>query len=295
MDARRLLILAALLALGAEAHGKLRPTGIHEAVLKGDLAAVKSMLAGADSLLDARDFFGHTPLSMAAAYGRWDVFRHLLEAGADATIVTKTRCTPLHCVCYHDRPDMVELLFQHGGAAGMTVGDIYGEYTPMLRAVQRGCGKVVALLFEKGARPDEATSEGWNALHLAAKYGHRHLYDLLLERGVSPDALDGEGRAPMDHDHGRPEPVPFDGDLAEYAGWYTWQGDPEGHGVDVFLAGGRLFLDDNCLNELYPVSQDAFHCDRDPWRIEFLRDEAGAVDRVTLRFLRRDITLDKVE
>lgn len=271
-------------------------TEIHDAARKGNLKKVKSILTADPSQLEAEDIIGHTPLTLSAAYAHWNLFRYLIETGADVNHITRTNATPLHCACQHDRPDMVELLFKNGGVLSLKVKDIFGEYTPMLRAVQRGSKNVIALLFEKGADPEETTKEGWNALHLAAKCGHRHLYDLLVDKGVPPEAEDKKGKKPMEYDFVRPEPVPFDPELFnDYIGFYSWEDAPEGLGVTVFLHNDSLILDDNCLNTLYPIGEDCFYCSHDPWQVNFYRNQTGVVDRIELHFLRRSVMLNKIK
>jgi hypothetical protein len=291
----RLCVMAVCTVIGLVASIPSRAGEIHDAARRGAVETVKSLIETDADLLDARDALGDTPLTLAAAYARWDLFRYLLSAGADVNVVTRPNATAMHSVCYHDRPDMVALLLGHGGGACLTVKDSFGEYTPMLRAVQRGNRRVVAFLLENGASVDEATKEGWNALHLAAKSGHRHLYGLLIDSGVSLDALDRDGNAPMKYDFRRRNPVPLDAArYDEYAGRYNWQGTPGGIGVDVFVREGMLMLDDNCLNEIYPIGEDTFYCRQDPWEVRFFRSAAGAVDRVELVFLRRSVMLKRM-
>jgi hypothetical protein len=269
---------------------------IHQAARKGDLERVKSLLSLDAKQLNAQDQLGDTPLSLSAAYARWDLLRYLLEAGADVNVITRTNSTSVHCACYHDRADMVELLLQKGGAPCLQVKDVFGEYTPMLRAVQRGNRNVVSFLLERGVSPDEATKEGWNALHLAAKCGHRHLYGLLIEQGVSLDAKDQSGNTPMEYDFRRPDPTPLNANrYVDYVGRYSWQGKPEGPGVDIFIQENELLLDDNSINPIYPIGQDLFYCSHDPWEVKFLRSDAGEIDRVELVFLRRSVVLEKTK
>lgn len=269
---------------------------IHIAVKKGDLKRVIELLDTNESLLDAREKIGHTPLSLAAAYGQWEIFRYLLEKGADVNNITLTNTTPMHAACFHDKPDMIELLFQYGGAKCLQKKDIFGEYTPMLRAVQCGNNGVISLLFEKGANPEEKTKEGWNALHLASICGHRHLYGLLIDNGVSLDEKDLEGKKPMEYDFKRPEIISVDTSLLrEYKGRYTWEGKPDNPGVDVFIMNGILILDDYAFNELYPIGRDVFYCTKNPWKIRFIRKENGQVVNVELCFLRQNVILNKLE
>ena len=256
---------------------------------------VKLILTADPNLIDTPDIIGHTPLSLSATYARWDIFQFLLEAGADVHIITRSNTTVAHSVCQHNCPDMLELLLQKGGPPCLKIRDVYGEYTPMLRAVQRGCKDVIAYLLENGSRPDESTREGWNALHLAAKCGHRHLYDLLIDKGVSPDAKDNEGKTPMEYDFKRPDPIPIDLKLfEEYIGRYTWEGATEGLGIRIFLDGETLMLDDYGLDELYPIGEDLFYCSQNPWTLKFYRNNSGEVDRVELTFLRRSVIVNKI-
>jgi hypothetical protein len=268
---------------------------IHDAAKRGDLEAVRAILAANPTQLDAGGINGHTPLTLSAAYGRWDVLRYLLDAGADVNAVTRASTTALHCVSHHDRPDMVALLLRRGAGPSLSVQDIFGEYTPMLRAVQSGSKDVVALLLTMGARPDEVTREGWNALHLAAVCGHRHLYGLLIAEGVSLDTEDRSGKRPMEYDHRRPDPIAVDsGRYGELVGRYTWQGASDGPGVDIFLLDGELVLDDFSHNRIYPIADDTFYCTQNPWKLTFIRDDTGTVAGVELSFLRRNVLLQRL-
>ena len=196
----------------------------------------------------------------------------------------------------HDNTEMIELLFEYGADSCLKVKDIFGEYTPMLRAVQCGSKEVIALLFKKGANPAEKTKEGWNALHLAAICGHRHLYGQLIELGVSLDELDKCDRKPFEYDFRRPERIfPDTLQYTDYTGRYTWLAEPDNPGVDVFIQEGILILDDYAFNELYPTSKDTFYCTKNPWEIRFFRNRSGKVESVELCFLRQNVILTKIE
>ena len=268
---------------------------IHKAVKNSDVIKVKTILSSDKSQLNARDFVGYTPLHLAAIYARWDIFHFLIEQGAEVNAVSLPNSTPLHCACQHDSPDMVEHLLLKGAIPSLKIKDRYGEYTPMLRAVQRGCKKVIVLLFKYGADPGETTKEGWNALHLAAKCGHRDLYDVLIKNGVSENSRDSFGKTPMEYDFQRPKAIQIDTPIfQDYVGNYTWKDAPEGLGVCVFMKDGNLMLDDYSLNMLYPIDKDTFYCCRDPWKIRFLRKDNCKVDKIELTFLRRTVVLDKI-
>ncbi len=292
---RRCILVHLFIILYAILNHLVSAAEIHDAVRNGDINTVKLILTSDPNQLNSPDIIGHTPLSLSATYARWNIFQFLLEAGADVNIITRSNSTVAHSVCQHNRPDMMEVLLQKGGSSCLKIRDVYGEYTPMLRAVQRGCKEVIAYLLENGSSPDESTREGWNALHLAAKCGHRHLYGLLIEKGVSMDAEDSDGKTPMEYDFRRPDPIPVDQILyKDYIGRYTWEGAPEGLGIRIFMDGETLMLDDYGLDEIYPIGEDMFYCSQNPWTLKFLRDNSGEVDRVELTFLRRSVMVNKI-
>jgi len=291
---RLTLMVLVLLATVVSANPWFRGSEIHDAARRGDVARVRELIDADASAINKQDEYGDTPLSIAAAYGRWNTFEFLLREGAEVNTISKTQGTALHCVCYHDRPDMLRLLFSFGCQPSMKVRDIYGEYSPLLRAVQRGGANTVSALFELGANPEDVTKEGWNALHLAALCGHQHLYEILKQNGVRDDARDGVGNLPIDYDWTRPgADLSAIGNREDYVGRYVWQGKADGPGVTIFLEDGSLFLDDASLNELYPVQQDGFYCSNDPWWVTFERDGQGQVNAVELQFLRRAVLLEK--
>ena len=119
---------------------------------------------------------------------------------------------------------MMALLFKRGARQSLEVKDYWG-YTPLNRAVQRNCPGVVVLLLKEGADPNTTTHEGWNPLHIAAKCGHTHLFDPLLEGGTDRDAQDKDGMTPMQVVFERPAPVAIDpAKYDDYVGDYTPEG-----------------------------------------------------------------------
>lgn len=283
-----MMIRCALFILLAFANVSARqPESIHDAVRSGDLDSVRRILESDPASIRATDAIGYTPLHFAAAYARWDILAFLIEKGSNVNLAAKDRCTPLHCACMYEEPEAVELLLESGADSSLTARDIYGEYTPLLRASQRGCRDVIELLLENGADPSAMTKEGWSALHLAALGGHTQLFDILIGGGVTRDAKDQPGRTYQECVLERPARVPMDTDLLkDYTGTY-------GSIVFVIIEDDRLWLDDHSLNELYPIGEDAFFCDRDPWKAVFRRNESGEVADVELTFLRRSIVLEK--
>jgi hypothetical protein len=258
--------------------------GLIEASKRGDLFAVVHYLKKFPESIGARDGFGYTPLHWAAVRGHWDAVEVLVARGADVDAVGGDGGTPLHLAAHHDRPDMVRLLLEEG--ADLTIQNQWGR-TPLHVAARRNCDLVAALLLSRGADPNATTREGWTPLHVAEMAGHPRVRDLLLAHGADPERRDEQGKVPADFAFRRPEAVEADpGDLAPYVGRYALGP----HVVlEVWLQEGRLHVAEFGPNELYAIGPDTFYCRREPWTVTFLRDDAGAVDRVEVAFLRRTV------
>jgi len=86
-----------------------------EAAKRGDIALVRSMLAGDPDLANVADGSGRTPLHAAAWNGRLDVAKLLLENGADPDVKDLAqKGTPLEWAAWSARPDLVKLILEHG-------------------------------------------------------------------------------------------------------------------------------------------------------------------------------------
>jgi hypothetical protein len=258
--------------------------GIIEASKRGDLFAIRHYLKKSPDSLDAKDGFGFTPLDWAATREEWDAFELLIEAGARHDNVGFDGGTVLHRAAHHDRPDMVRLLLDRG--ADLSIQNQWGR-TALHVAARRGCDLVAALLLSRGADPNAVTREGWTPLHVAYKAGQPRVVELLLESGADPTRRDNEGKVPADYEFLRPDPIELETTkLQEYVGRYALS--PEVN-VKVWMENGRLHMAEFSPDEIYPIGKDTFYCAREPWKVTFLRNDAGTVDRIAIDFLRRKV------
>ena len=87
---------------------------IHAAALMGDLAATQQHIqAGSD--LNAREAtMGSTPLITAAVFGRTEVAKALIEAGADVNLKNGEGSTALHSAAFLCHQEIVEMLLANG-------------------------------------------------------------------------------------------------------------------------------------------------------------------------------------
>jgi len=123
--------------------------GVQRAVLKRDLAELKSAL-GAGEDVDDKDEDGRTPLFQTIVDGSTELAAELMTHGADVNARDKAGETPLHFAAREYRIDAAKLLLEHG--AHVDAQDEHGN-TPLSRAVfaSQGRGEMIKLLLSNRA------------------------------------------------------------------------------------------------------------------------------------------------
>jgi len=113
-----------------EAPTKVKPPSmdLHTATFLGDLDAVKQHIATGTDLDQREPTMGSTALISAAVFGKTDVARALIEAGADVNIQNQEGSTALHSAAFLCRTEIVKMLLENG--ADKELKNIYGS-TPL--------------------------------------------------------------------------------------------------------------------------------------------------------------------
>lgn len=144
-----------------------------EATRKGDLAAVKSLLAkGAN--VDAPYRYGETALFFAADRGHTEIVKVLLERGAKVNVKdTFYGMTPLNRAMDKKHDDIVKLLIEKGA-------DPSGV---LMSSVQKSDAAMVKLILAKGGLPPDTLS---SAMSAAVRTKKTELVDLFEKAGVKP-------------------------------------------------------------------------------------------------------------
>ena len=283
------LAIGTLLLFGsALGHADYPVTDIVDAAKRDDYHAVHRLIKDSPDNIGATDEDGFTALHWAGIRGHWRIFTELVAADAPVDNVGGDGGTPLHWACHHDRADMVALLLDAG--SDVNARNRWGR-SPLHVTARRGCDSVAALLLERGADPSATTAEGWTPLHTALMSGHPEAAAILIAGGADEDATDNDGRTPAEVARARPEQVAIEGSLVDdYVGIYDLGG---GFSAKVWREGGGLRIREFAPDNLYPIGEDTFFCQAEPWQIEFTRNEDHEVDGIVLHFLRRSIKGDK--
>ncbi len=153
---------------------------IHDAALKGDVAAITAALdAGAS--VDEGDKRG-TPLYLAVRGGHLAAAKLLIERGADVNAApTPPLGPPLMPAVAKRNIDLINLLLDAGANANARRG---GD-TVLHIAVTFGCLDCVEALVKAGADVNARTKkDGKTPLHVAEMKGRREVADYLISHGV---------------------------------------------------------------------------------------------------------------
>lgn len=87
---------------------------IHSATLLGDLEAIRQHIQAGSDLDEGEPTMGSTPLISASVFGKTEIARALIEAGADVNLKNNEGSTALHTAAFLCRLEIVEMLMAHG-------------------------------------------------------------------------------------------------------------------------------------------------------------------------------------
>jgi ankyrin repeat protein len=124
-------------------------TALHFAAYFGATDAIGALLdAGASTAAVTKNFLANMPLHAAAAGGRVQACRLLLERGADVNARQHGGYSALHSPCFVNNREMAELFLAHGADPSAAADD--GK-TPADVASQQGNMELAALLRAKAS------------------------------------------------------------------------------------------------------------------------------------------------
>ena len=193
------IVLTAACSGKSSSFDKIRRTPDYQLVKAtryGKLNEMEKMLARGASP-DARELYGNTrtALMIAAAAGRDDKARLLLEKGASISLADKTGRTALHWAAGKSLP-CVKLLLEKGADLGALTK---GKWTALHVAASDGRAEVVKFLISKGLKVNRRGTAGSTPLHLAAWRNSppAPAITALLDAGADINAPGANGRTPL--------------------------------------------------------------------------------------------------
>lgn len=97
---------------------------IHTAVLTDNVAALRQHIAAGSNLNERDPFGGSSPLITASLFGKTEMAKTLIEAGADVNFQNNDGSTALHTSAFFCRPEIVNMLLHNG--ADKTIKNKFG-------------------------------------------------------------------------------------------------------------------------------------------------------------------------
>jgi ankyrin repeat protein len=205
-----------------------------DAVLNGDVAAVKQWIAKDRHLVEAKTAKGFSPVTLAAYHGRDDVLKVLLalrptlslhEAAIvgdlkrvrefveqDPTLANDASAPdgfpPLGLAAHFGRSAIVRYLLANGADVNFAAPG--NGFTALTGAIARGHAEVVRILIGAGADVNHRYEEQrLSPLIAAAADGDAEIVRMLMESGadVSARTSDGKGAVSMALEKNQPEIV----------------------------------------------------------------------------------------
>lgn len=178
-------ILAALYRHDAAEAGRLAEASdaltIWEAAALGRDDIVARLAAEDPRGLNAPAPDGHTPLGLAAFFGRAATVRLLLARGADPALASSNamKVQPLHAAVAGRNAECVLAILEAGADpnARQQVG-----YTPLMGAASAGREDLADLLLARGADRSLESEDGKTAASVASEHGHASLANHLSAR-----------------------------------------------------------------------------------------------------------------
>ncbi len=180
---------------------------LHAAGAARDPEVISVLLAAGADVHQRDEFYGYTPLHLAAERGTAAVVRALLEAGAEADAWATGFATdwgwswtPLHLAARSNPdPDVVTALVEAGADLHAPGGESYRRgNTPLHYAGENPNPAVAAALLDAGADAHVQAQGGRTPLHeAAANATNPAVIELLVAAGADVNARDASGYTPL--------------------------------------------------------------------------------------------------
>jgi ankyrin repeat protein len=150
------------------------------AIKSGDVNTVKILIRSVKDNCTTDDKAHYTPLMFAAANGRVDLLRVLLESGANLESTNTNHYSALHAAAFNGHLDVCRLLLDSGAKVNRVTKR--KRSTPLHSAAMKGHLSVVKLLVEKGANIRLKNRNGQTASDVARVNRHRNVADWLKKQ-----------------------------------------------------------------------------------------------------------------
>ncbi|XP_050415895.1 ankycorbin [Patella vulgata] len=164
---------------------------LHIAVVHENIRMIKKFIQLMKLARKSVDKFNkqkQTPLHLAIKLDLREAIKLLLDAQADVNYVDHTGCTSLHLTVKHQLPHIANLLFEHSRVEIEVNTRNFAGLTPLHTAVEKNDERMINLLLDKRVDVDALDGKsGRTALYHAVECEKKSIVSLLLKRGANPE------------------------------------------------------------------------------------------------------------
>ncbi len=180
-------------------------TGLHAAAHRGDLVAIRTLIANKRDL-NTSDGYGRTAVHVATFARQHEALKLLAQAGADLARLEADRYDAVTVAAVTDDEEGLRILLAHGASAGLTTSRYDG--TALIAAAHLGHDGVVCQLIAAKAPLDHVNNLHWTAAIEAVVLGdgglrHQRTLQALVDAGANLQLTDRTGRTPLALARGR--------------------------------------------------------------------------------------------
>lgn len=176
---------------------------LHEAILKNDLKGLNKILESKekDSLIEARDDQGRTPLLYSTQLNKVEMAKALIKSGADVNAKDAKQDTPYLFAGAEGRNEILKLTLENG--ADLKSTNRYGG-TALIPAAEKGHLETVQILLKTKIDVNHINRLGWTALLEAVILSdggktHQKIIQELIKGGANVNIPDKDGITPLKH------------------------------------------------------------------------------------------------
>lgn len=168
-------------------------TALEGACLEGHVSVVERLIRGGAAIdLEGEPDRGSRPLAFAIEADSLDIVALLLRNGATPNSLSP-KCeedvTLLAQACQRANASIVSALIQAGADVHETSRFVDDDEPPIQTAASHSNVDVIRVLLKHGANVNDQTSEGFTALHKAARRGCAPILRVLLSEGLADYSL----------------------------------------------------------------------------------------------------------
>ncbi|XP_069485090.1 L-asparaginase-like isoform X2 [Ambystoma mexicanum] len=163
------------------------------AVSSNDFLSLQEILSKTD--VNRADYYGRTPLHIAAAAGNVDMLKFLLSWRAETTIHDRFGYTPLHDAIRAKKFDVIRILKVKSAKVAISPMKIGME---LCLAVYNQDHDLLRAWYLAGADLDQGDYSNRTAMHIAVCSNYLPTVDVLLRYGATPLVKDNWGATAVD-------------------------------------------------------------------------------------------------